>query len=172
MGSNKTYDTVDEMFADLQASYKESRVSAAIDKIFPNGLAGYAPHYTLSHPWVAAVCVANCVRWAWQRVFRGWDDRVIWSIDWYLARRLPAWLRRLKRLKHGIPMFCFEDMSDDSPSAMEKATVKWNAEIDTMVAGFEAAIRITEYEDTYVEDMAMFKSGMRSFTKHFFDLWD
>jgi len=166
------YDTAEEMLVDLDAEYRKQRVRVFLDKIFPDGIADYAAHYTLSHPWVVFGYVADHIHWAWQRVFRGWDDRVIWSIDWYLARKLSAWLRQLKVLKHGVPMFCFEDMSDNSPNALEKATIKWNAEIDTMIVGFEAAIRITEHEDTYDEDMAKFTAGMRSFTEYFFDLWD
>src|SRR5882724_11835476 len=33
------------------------------------------------------------VRWAWQRVHRGWDDRSIWSLDTWLARTLGAQLQ-------------------------------------------------------------------------------
>src|SRR5271157_4693879 len=36
------------------------------------------------------------VRFAWQRVFRGWDDRAVWSIDYWLDAKMPDMLRRLK----------------------------------------------------------------------------
>lgn len=49
------------------------------------------------------------VKWAWQRVFRGWDDRVVWSLDTHLARTLGAQLVMMADIAHGYPDgFTFE----------------------------------------------------------------
>lgn len=142
------------------------------------------------------------LRWAWQRVYRGWDDRVIWNLDWYLAKMLPIWLRQLKAQKHGVPM------------GLDSAG--WDAVLDDVIAGFEAAHRIcghdfpawdelheeerrrfgrmlVPWDDEDAENVrrlrtelgfwdklseqeadatVAFEKGMASFVKHFFSLWD
>lgn len=44
------------------------------------------------------------VRWAWQRVFRGWDDRASWNIDAYLAKHLGEQLTAQADFAHGWPV--------------------------------------------------------------------
>lgn len=39
------------------------------------------------------------IRFAWQRLTRGWDDRVIWSIDIHLAKVIPEWIGELARIE-------------------------------------------------------------------------
>ena len=72
------------------------------------------------------------VKWAWQRLTRGWDDRIIWSIDYYLARMLPIWLSCLKEVQHGYP-----DQFEDSR--------KWNEILDVIIGGFESAKQIQDH---------------------------
>ena len=43
------------------------------------------------------------IRWAWQRLTRGWDDRAIWSIDHWLAKNLSEMLPELAKVSHGWP---------------------------------------------------------------------
>lgn len=43
------------------------------------------------------------IRWAYQRVTRGWDDRALWSLDHHLARTLGAQLLWLADHGHGYP---------------------------------------------------------------------
>lgn len=43
------------------------------------------------------------VRFAWQRVHRGWDDRSLWSLDTWLARTVGAQLQEMARIAHGWP---------------------------------------------------------------------
>jgi hypothetical protein len=88
-----------------------------------------------------------------QRGRRGWSDRDAWSIDWYLCEptMMPAFLRRLKAHKHGTPMTMFPTeaeyiQSDGNPTeeAHEIAIRNWDATMDKMIAGFEAAWRIND----------------------------
>src|SRR5579871_6411506 len=50
------------------------------------------------------------VKFAYQRVVRGWDDRAVWSIDYWLDDKMPAMLRKLKEDKHGVPMTMFDGL--------------------------------------------------------------
>lgn len=40
---------------------------------------------------------------AWQRVIRGWDNTVIWSLDTHLCRTLGEQLREMAEVMHGHP---------------------------------------------------------------------
>jgi hypothetical protein len=108
--------------------------------------------------WNAPGNAVDEVRYAWQRVFRGWDDRAVWSIDYWLDAKMPAMLRRLKETKHGVPssMFTPEDcipqgewQGNPSEEGMKRAGARWDAIVDKMIAGFEASARVKEglYED-------------------------
>jgi hypothetical protein len=88
-----------------------------------------------------------------QRGRRGWSDRDAWSIDWYLCEptMMPAFLHHLKAHKHGTPMSMFPDepeyiKPDGNPTeaAHDIAIARWDATMDRMIAGWEAAWRILD----------------------------
>ncbi len=81
----------------------------------------------------------NKIKWAWQRLTRGWDDRVIWAIDIYLARMLPIWLQVLKDDKMGVP-------SKLCTKSLEEGEVIWNDILDKIIKGLLAARRIQEFD--------------------------
>jgi hypothetical protein len=105
---------------------------------------GYRTGYTITHPWNIYKGIRNEIKWAWQRVFRGYDNRIIWSLDYYLSEMLPVWLRELKQEKAGIPTVCFEeddwdnDKCEYKKGAIERACNKWDDILDGMIEGFEA----------------------------------
>jgi hypothetical protein len=94
------------------------------------------------------------VKYAYQRVVRGWDDRAVWAIDYWLDEKMPTMLRRLKEDKHGIPMTMFDGLPvndeghHDEPET-EIASKRWEETLDKMIAGFEASRRVKEglYEE-------------------------
>jgi len=122
------------------------------------------------------------IKWAWQRVFQGWDNRVTWDIGYYLAENMPDWLEKLKEDKAGIPisMFTEEELSDSSghisDEAEEQARKRWDDVLTEIIIGFEAAESIINYEfdEDYDEETAYleFNRGMDLFKEHFFSLWD
>lgn len=118
----------------------------------------YNNRYLFFHPWTFLWLCWRELQYAWQRIFRGWDDRVIWSIDWYLAEVMPVWIRRLKETKIGYPMGMEED--------------EWDKILDGIIEGFEAAYRIMDLTDEKGKDLDKFHSGMDLFKEYFFNLWD
>jgi hypothetical protein len=96
------------------------------------------------------------LKFAYQRLTRGWDDRVVWSVDWWMNGIMPDILRQLKEDKHGIPSSMFDGLPtkpdnewEHTPEAWEIATKRWNDILDKMIAGFEANQRMKDmiYED-------------------------
>ena len=123
------------------------------------------------------------IKWAWQRLTRGWDDRAVWSIDSYLAELMPQLLRKLKEDKLGIPGSMFENPFDDMTPEIEAAALaKWHGILDDLIDGFEAADRLAnldylgvtgdELDALIAEDTDIFCNGMVLLNKYFFDLWD
>lgn len=45
------------------------------------------------------------VKYAWQRVFRGWDDRAAWNTGDWLAETLGELLVNMADIAHGFPPF-------------------------------------------------------------------
>lgn len=67
-----------------------------------------------SRPWLH-------VKWAIQRVVRGWDDRLFWSLADYIDPMIVAHVRNLKECGHGRPV--------------NMSTKKWDKALDTILAG-------------------------------------
>src|SRR5579863_6336610 len=96
------------------------------------------------------------IKFAYQRLTRGWDDRAVWSVDWWLDRMMPDVLRKLKKDKHGTPMSMFPTdaeyiREDGNPTetAHDIASARWDETLDKMIAAFEAHRRMDEglYEE-------------------------
>lgn len=119
------------------------------------------------------------IKFAWQRLTRGWDDSVIWSINSHLSEMLPIWLRMLKN-QGGTPGFCFEHI-EGMPTKEESgaANEKWHKILDQMIEGFEAANQITtsgmllltDNEEEYQKLVVTFETGMKVFVDNYFSLW-
>lgn len=144
----------------------------------PKGLFGYRPSYVLLRPHIMLREIFSHVKWAFQRVYRGWDDRVVWSFDLWLSEIAPPIL--LKIFESGItPSKYFIDAKDFPNSSTaeedEKARKLWGIEIHKMIAGFLAHSKFSSWEyngkdeaDT-LERITM--EGMESFKDNFTALW-
>lgn len=152
-----------------------------IDSIGSGSFLGYSTTYILSHPWKGIETIADEIRWAWQRIFIGHDERVAWSIDYWMDEHMPMILNDLKIHGHGIPMVCFEEMKpinnnwEYSEENNKKAKQIWNQELDKMIAGFKAHKQLDDYnyeggESDNLEKI--FDEGMASFVKYYGNLWD
>ena len=99
----------------------------------------YRPRYYLTHPWILFDELYLEIKWAWQRIFRGWDDRVIWGLDSYLCEYMPVWLRKLKK-KQGCPLEMYSDPYKTSYSDEEfkEAQKRWHNLLEEIAEGFEA----------------------------------
>jgi hypothetical protein len=101
-------------------------------------------HY---NPWGNPRRAYREIKWFIQRGRRGWADCDVWGLDDYLSRWLPDALRRLKKTKQGVPGSLFEDadcipegtwQGNPSEEGMKRASDRWDAIMDKMIAGFEA----------------------------------
>jgi len=181
---NKTYDTVGEMFDDMKKEFKNNHpFQYWIDhSLFSaKGFFGYAPHVFFIRPWIAIEFVWGHVVWAWQRVFNGYDDRVIWGIDFYLSRMMPLWLQQLKEKKHGVPGIMFEEEDHDKngnvlDDSLEKRLKEYNAILDKIILGFKSYTELDNRCDIRSKEYKVlrknFDQGFDLLKKYYGTLWD
>lgn len=109
------------------------------------------------------------IRWAWQRVFRGYDDRWYWALYDQLDFIIPKCVRSMK---HGIgcPGNLYDEKKKDSECH------KWHAILEKIAVGFESHGKITMknlYKGKEFEKLhKQYEEGMELFVKHFESLWD
>jgi len=162
---------------------KKHPVQNWIDELFKHkSLADYSASYAVFHPWVFIPFAIRHVRWAWQRVFRGWDDRVIWSIDFHLADMIPVWMRELKKDKQGTPMMMFDEADLQDPNgnisdeASKKAREKFEAILEKIAVGFEAYAKMEDIMVTsdpqYKLEEEKLNEAFDLLKEHFGSLWD
>lgn len=184
---DKEIEITDKFWDELDESYHNVWY-AFLDKWFPNSIANYRGSYTITHPWIIIEYWKEEFIFAWQRIFRGWDDRIIWSIDYYLAKMLPLWLEKLKQDKHGVPNIFFkkEDEYVDSDGiltikeeAMIRAEKEFDNVLDKISNGFKAYKRIQDEclypekdKKLYYQFNKEFENGMDLLKKYFGTLWD
>jgi hypothetical protein len=169
----KTYTSMDEMFDDWEKN--KNVISKFIDKKFPKGSFGYRISYIITHPWVLLKEYYSEVKWAWQRVFRQYDSRIIWSIDYYLAKMLPIWLRELQERKQGVPMMMFEkedfnkdgDIKDEYTE--ELRSKQYNEILEKIAVGFENYMKYQDGNSLLEKDM---DETFQLLSKYFSTLWD
>ena len=134
------------------------------------------------------------IEWAWQRVFRGYDDRMIWDLHFYLSEYLPKIIRKLAKNAYGYPA------SINKKDKKEFKNIKdWKNTLEKIAKGFDAAGKIDRDEfmkkiklkkprkdmfgeDSYIDykvDKKYYKQltkefnvGIELFKKYFFNLWD
>jgi hypothetical protein len=145
---------------------------------YRNGWFSYNFVYLFKHPLEIFDNIFRQIHWAWQRVFRGWDDRVIWSIDVHLCEIIPVWIRELKNQKQGIPGRLFGDNNYNPnsknyhtfPGTDETAIMKYNAILDIIIEGFE--ILKKDYFDRSEEDQKKIHLAFKFLEEYFETLWD
>ncbi len=132
------------------------------------------------------------LKWAWQRVFRGYDDRFAWGIDHWLVEYLPEIIRKMKNNLHGYPA----DMFKRKNTKLPKNEKEWKDILEKIAIGFESAGKIIDnaymiktkekekdgaFKGTnkykfdkklYNKLLKEFNDGMELFHRFFFNLWD
>jgi len=166
---------------------KEHPIRNWVDKTLFRGhrIGDYSASYALLNPWKLVEDCGREIKWAWQRVFRGWDDRISWSIDYYLDENLPLWLERLIKYKQGVPsdMFKDEDYVEGSPNyelkpeAMEIRSKEFDDILQKIADGFRIHRKLMDLDFDYqspewLDAEKQFSEAFDLFKKHYGSLWD
>lgn len=105
------------------------------------------------------------VKFAFQRVTRGWDDRSLWSLDVHLARTLAEQLDALAAQSHGWPQ------SDEFPEFEDwQAALRQNA---ARLHAYQARLFDPTGDETDIPKVvAEGQAAMRWVADHLPNLWD
>jgi hypothetical protein len=108
------------------------------------------------------------VKWAYQRVFRGFDDRAFWGLDSYLTEIILPVLKFLRKDGNGYP----SKLTDE----------EWKDVLDKMIIGFQELHDEGYMEgewETYTWDknrliahQKKVNEGLKLFSRHFQNLWN
>jgi hypothetical protein len=115
---------------------------------------GYRPRYYVRHPFKFVKSFCCSLKYAWQRLLRGWDERASWDITDYLGDLIPQLARDLIRYGHGAPVSMFDGSPFEEHSRVEKdeAKRKWDDILEEIASGFEAARRIGDPPQWYIAE--------------------
>jgi len=120
------------------------------------------------------------IKWAWQRLTRGWDDTVAWNLSDYLARMLPGVLADIAENADGHPAGLDKKITYGTTKSLKE----WKQVLKKMGRGFKAAESLMVADDklflkgggvnVQARNKAMdeFNVGMDLFKEYFFSLWD
>lgn len=110
------------------------------------------------------------IKWAFQRAIRGYSNKDVWSIDYFLCDIMPKMLRKLAKDSFGCPTDLYDNKNK------EDECHKWLKVLEKMAEGFEAGQKINDMDfDNEQERKKLekkFDKGMDLFKKYFFSLWD
>jgi hypothetical protein len=172
----------DDFIKEMEIEDNKKNFRNWFNKKFPKGIFGvdFAAYYVLTHPWVILFEWKHQIKWGWQRISRGYDDRAVWNLNYHLAKIIPQILKKLKEDKVGIPGFCFEGLPYEdentyshSEESMKIAEERWDAVLDEIITGFE--VYGTLWELPYEQEREEYKKVERALDllkEHFESLWD
>lgn len=152
------------------------------DSLFPSGLFGYSLRYIFLRPHIIIKEIGLRIKWAYQRVVRGWDDRAVWSIDVWLSEMLPPMIHKLRTGKNGVPFIFLPDYVDGkefSNYQIEISSRIYLEQLKMLAKGIEDIGKISDpvpdgvdFKEEHERRQKNFEETMRLFTKLMFTLWD
>ena len=121
--------------------------------------------YWLYSPVRIASDIKLKIKWAWQRVFRGWDDTAYWDIEGWLAKIMSQIIRY--QIKEGTTY------------PIDLTSKQWNDIRKKMIKGFEAIDKLDKVGVSIKFNGSVHKrlekerkEGLELFLKWLPHLWD
>ena len=106
----------------------------------------------------------NKFKFAWQRVFRGYDDRAYWNLDLYIAKIALPVLQHYLALTYKDEMGLFGDFYK---LGYEKGKEKQIEALKKMIQAFKYI-----KDDEVINHEKEVNEGLKLFVKHYHSLWD
>jgi hypothetical protein len=127
----------------------------------------------------------HLIKWAWQRVYRGWDDRAVWSIDSHLCNLAYELVDKMSKSKiQGVPSGIYkEEDIEKSEEEWRKILVeiayylKYSSSDGDFQYFMDNKIPESEWKNYYKFDRqykfdSRARKGRKLFVKYFYNLWD
>lgn len=112
------------------------------------------------------------IKYAYQRVVRGYDDMFIWEMRSEHSRLMIKALKQFKESHVGSPIIRKKDLH--SKNTTNNCHTYWTSILDKMITGFEAKIALDNFpEKKQIKKLEkQWNEGIQLFIKHYDSLWD
>lgn len=167
---------MDKVFSEREKYYKDHYVLGFFRDLYI--FYGYKIYNFCEEYWYK-------IKWGFQRMFRGYDDRMLWDYPHYNAQLTIKVLKKLQKNKTGYPIVDDSDIlpnNDIHPDAQRK----WDVTLGKIIAGFKAFV---DEDEVFVRNSegkydskaskkererlrAKWKEGSELFIKFYGNLWD
>lgn len=107
------------------------------------------------------------IKWGFQRMFRGFDDRAYWGLYYEVTKMIVPVLKWMRENKTGVGYI--DSLPEDA--TFEQQLEAWYMVYDKMIEGFQIILDDDNYIPT-PEEQAKIDEALRLFAKHFLRLWD
>lgn len=159
----RVYQSAEEMIADLRSR------ATVLERI------GYATWYPARRRVTDA---RRAVKYAYQRVVRGYDDRSLWNLNCYLPKFLGQQLVTMAEIAHGFPpdadygdVHCIPDNPGENPHFTQ-----WTADLrkhgTALLEFHEHDDDLTGDADAWVALYEPAQDALRWVADHLATLWD
>ena len=112
------------------------------------------------------------VKWAYQRVVRGYDDSAKWSLNGYITDIALPCLVSMRDNMHGCPGYLADG------TTVEEGMKKWREILNKMIFSFELMHEeeygnyVNRTSEEWEEWNKKVKEGLHLFVEHYHSLWD
>jgi hypothetical protein len=107
------------------------------------------------------------LRMAWQRATRGYDDSMLWGLDYALAKLTVAGVQAMRKWQNGYP-----NEFSDPPIGGGGGWEAWDDILRRIEEGFQAWLDEDGWFNGKPEQEVKFRDGMDLYAYWFSALWD
>jgi len=143
----------------------------------------YNKYFILPFHWYFLNQIENAcdaIKYFTQRLFRGYDDREVWNLDWYLKKWLAPRLEKLLETHHGMPINpdTKKPLTEKQWKKILKEILWWaknsDKEEDELSDKYylEKEISEIQYKKKYKRICVRRKNATENFGKYVGCLWD
>ena len=144
--------------------------------------------------WITLDDMKYTIKWGFQRMFRGYDDPMVWSYWSENAKLNIKIIKHLRKIHCGYPIILLNKKEEkqwnlrwnkDSKKLDINYNKRWNDILDKMIKGWEAVLKeddvFLKTKEKYdhakseikrKELLKIFNDGMTLYTKFYRSLWD
>lgn len=148
-------------------------------------IASWSPHQIFENPLKVIQDIGREIRWAYQRVRYGVDERASWGVGYWLMDVMPVVLKNIKGSSYGIPLSFFSEKSlqDFEPSENDSrlAAQKYDKVIEDILWGFEELKRLEDVSvygkngigiDEFLRRKKLAKEKISLLIEYFYEIGD
>lgn len=114
---------------------------------------GYNPHVSIINPYIVFKQACREMKWAYQRVVYGVDERASWGVGFWLSDIMPKVLKKISGSEYGTPFAFYDNPDDTSYEAEKKANKKYDQVLIDLMWAFNEMKQLEDFETSKYPDI-------------------